>query len=239
MARRERPVRSWTGLLQGGVCAALTVLVAVMPPRPAEASTRSDDAVARPAEDAITRAADDAIARPAVAATRAATDPRPDRWILHELPPPGPFALRVDGLAPTGDALALRRFSSAGAWGRQGQLLVGASALLVGLGTRNAVSQVDRDRWGRVRDHVVDFVSARGKQLHFFASSSLALSVTTITGDVRWGVLTSLVVGLAKEVVWDHLLDRGAPSAGDMLANAIGVGFACLVTYLGDRWSDP
>lgn len=97
-----------------------------------------------------------------------------------------------------------------------------------------AVPTGDGKVWEQARERAIGFVTARDKQLHFFASSSLSLSVTTLTGEVRWGVLAALLAGLGKEVVWDHLLGKGDPSAGDMLANALGVGFSCLITYVAE-----
>lgn len=129
--------------------------------------------------------------------------------------------------------------SGAPAWTPPRPVHAAGAGLLLALAAREAASDLDPAGLGRLWHEATAFASARDKQLHFFASASLTLSVAVATGEPGWAVALALVTGIAKEVIWDHLLGRGTPAAGDVGANALGVAFACLMIHLGERLGDP
>lgn len=72
------------------------------------------------------------------------------------------------------------------------------------------------------------------KQMHFLCCSVVMFVFYHITKDVVWSMSIALVLGAAKEVIWDKLLKRGTPETMDMLFNLFGVLFAAAVIVLSD-----
>jgi hypothetical protein len=69
----------------------------------------------------------------------------------------------------------------------------------------------------------------KDKMLHFVVGGVIAIVVITFTGIPFWGVLASLIAGIAKEV-WDST-GRGTPDVYDIVATVIG-GIAIALVFI-------
>lgn len=63
--------------------------------------------------------------------------------------------------------------------------------------------------------------------LHFLASWALVDIFAPLMG-LHAAMLMVLAIGLAKEVIWDLMMDRGDSDATDLLANGVGIAFGAL-----------
>lgn len=59
------------------------------------------------------------------------------------------------------------------------------------------------------------------KQLHFFSGWAICASLLPFTG-LAWALFATVLVGAAKELVWDLALKKGTPDKNDALATAVG-----------------
>jgi len=59
------------------------------------------------------------------------------------------------------------------------------------------------------------------KQLHFFSGWAICASLLPFTG-LAWALFATVLVGAAKELVWDLALKKGTPDKNDALATAAG-----------------
>lgn len=70
---------------------------------------------------------------------------------------------------------------------------------------------------------------ARDKQMHFAAGLALSLLMGLLCTPT-WGLLTAVVMGALKEIIWDWWLGRGTPEFLDFVATVAGgvVGYLIL-----------
>lgn len=73
----------------------------------------------------------------------------------------------------------------------------------------------------------------KDKQKHIFAGLALSLTMGLLCTP-EWGLATAVVVGAAKEIIWDWWWRRGTPEWWDFWATCLGgtAGFTVL-TILG------
>ena len=74
-----------------------------------------------------------------------------------------------------------------------------------------------------------DLLSAPDKRLHALASFGLVLTICVWHIHPIPAALAVLVLGVAKEVVWDWWLGYGSPELADVAADAVGIAGALLV----------
>lgn len=69
----------------------------------------------------------------------------------------------------------------------------------------------------------------KDKKLHLLAGLALSLLMGLLLSP-KWGLATAVVVGAAKEIIWDWWLKRGTPEWWDFWATVGGgvIGWALL-----------
>jgi hypothetical protein len=70
------------------------------------------------------------------------------------------------------------------------------------------------------------------KQLHFLVSALLLIYLAQFM-PLLYATILALLIGGAKEYVWDYKLGKGTPEWYDMFANALGVIASLIVIGLG------
>jgi hypothetical protein len=73
-----------------------------------------------------------------------------------------------------------------------------------------------------------DIISAH--KMHFTASTMLYLSSYMVTDSYWQAMLISLLIGAAKELIYDGLLNKGEPWIQDMKWNTLGVAQGAIFT---------
>lgn len=70
------------------------------------------------------------------------------------------------------------------------------------------------------------------KQLHFFATAMLTAWLFILFGSISLAIVIALIIGAAKELVWDLYLSKGTPDIKDMYANIAGAFATVLVVII-------
>jgi uncharacterized membrane protein HdeD (DUF308 family) len=70
------------------------------------------------------------------------------------------------------------------------------------------------------------------KQLHFLASALLLMYIAQFL-PLLYATIIALLIGGAKEYIWDYRLGKGTPDWYDMFANALGVIASLIVIGIG------
>jgi hypothetical protein len=73
---------------------------------------------------------------------------------------------------------------------------------------------------------------ANDKLLHFLISALMLMYLTEFF-SLMYATIIALLVGGAKEYIWDYKMDKGVPDWYDMLANALGVIVSLGVVWVG------
>jgi len=61
----------------------------------------------------------------------------------------------------------------------------------------------------------------KDKKLHIYAGLSLALTVGLLLCPFL-GLVTAVVIGAGKEIIWDYLLKKGTPEWWDFIVTVLG-----------------
>ncbi len=61
----------------------------------------------------------------------------------------------------------------------------------------------------------------RDKLMHFWAGMAIALAVGVLWGALA-GLAAALIIGAAKELIWDLWLKKGTPEWWDFIATGAG-----------------
>ncbi len=72
---------------------------------------------------------------------------------------------------------------------------------------------------------------ARDKWMHLLAGLSLSLAAGILWGSLA-GLATALIIGAAKELIWDLWLKKGTAEWWDFIATAIGGSIGAVLIYL-------
>ena len=70
------------------------------------------------------------------------------------------------------------------------------------------------------------------KQLHFLVSALLLMYLAQFL-PLLYATIIALLIGGAKEYIWDYRLGKGTPEGNDMFANTLGVLASLIVIGLG------
>ena len=70
------------------------------------------------------------------------------------------------------------------------------------------------------------------KQLHFLGSALLLMYLAQFL-PLLYATTIALLIGGAKEYIWDYKMKKGTPDWNDMFANALGVIASLIVIGLG------
>jgi hypothetical protein len=70
------------------------------------------------------------------------------------------------------------------------------------------------------------------KQLHFLVSALLLMYLAQFL-PLLYATIIALLIGGAKEYIWDYKMKKGTPEWNDMFANTLGVLASLIVIGLG------
>jgi hypothetical protein len=70
------------------------------------------------------------------------------------------------------------------------------------------------------------------KALHFLISALMLMYLTEFF-SLMYATIIALLIGAAKEYIWDYKIGKGVPDWYDMLANTLGVLVSLGVVWVG------